>query len=120
MEVGDGFAAVAAIVDDDPVTGIEVLVRCHLSGDEEEVTEQLLVFGGCLLEAWERFDGDNEEVSGGLGIDIFNGEGAVVLIEDFGRDLAGVNFLEEGTGVGGIGHKAVGGMGITYLPRGHP
>lgn len=97
VEVGNGFAAVGPVVDDDAEA---VTVEAFLLGDGAEaghhVAEEFLVFGGGFGDAGDGLFWDKEEVGGGLGTDVAETEAEVVLVDDVGGDLAIGDFLEEG------------------------
>ncbi len=97
MEVGDRFAAVGAVVDDDPEA---VLREAFLLGDEahagEEVAEEVLVGGIGLGETNHRFPGNEQKVDRGLGVDITETQALIVLVNDLTGDLAIGDLLEDG------------------------
>ncbi len=99
MEVGDGFAAIRAVVDDDAETVVEIEFAGQLRGDEEAVSEGGFVMGESFAEAWDGFAGDYEDVNGGLRINVADGDAFVVLVFEGGGDLAGDDFFEERLGV---------------------
>lgn len=68
MEVGDGFAAVWSVVDDESeaVFG-EAFLASNFAGFEEKVAEEFLVGGIGEGDAWDGFFGDEKKVGGGLG-----------------------------------------------------
>ncbi len=96
VEVGDGFAAVGTVVDD----GTESLVPAELGGefgdDRHHVAEEGGVFGSGFADAHNVFFGDEQEMGGGLGIDVLDDDAFVVFVLDGGRDLAVDDFLEDG------------------------
>ena len=138
MEVGDGFAAVGAVVDDEAIAG---LVEFELAGDflggGEEMAEDGVVFGGYGGVAGVVLFGDEEDVDGGLGGNVTEGEDVVVLIDDVGWDLAiddpfedrfghGPSFLpdgqveELGTEVAGTGPDEVDDLVVEALAGAAP
>lgn len=97
MEVRDGLAAVAAMVDDEAVAvGSEAQGLGDAGGGEEEMTEQGLIGGRGLAEAWDGLAWDDEDVAGGLGVDIVEGDQLVVLVHEGGGYFLVADFLEEG------------------------
>ena len=96
MEVGDGFAAVGAVVEDKAEAVIEVEVGGDFGGGEEEVADEGLVGGGGFGEAGDGFFGDDEDVKGGLGVDVAKGVADVVLVDGGAGDFAVNDALEEG------------------------
>lgn len=104
MEVGDGLAAVGAVVDDDAEA---VFLEALLFGDGGDaghhVAEEglVIVFGEGDAGNW--FFGDEEEVGGCLGADVAEAEAEVVFVDDVGGDFAGDDFFEEGAhGMGNV------------------
>lgn len=96
MEVGDGFAGVGAVVDDEAEAAGEVEFFGDDAGGDEEVAELGFVGGRGFADAGYQFFGDNEEVDGGLGLDVVDDDAAVVLVFDLRGDFAVDDFLEEG------------------------
>jgi hypothetical protein len=96
VDVLDGLAAVGAGVDDDAMAVWNVLLSERGSGVEEVAEE----FGGNCGDVGEVLFGDDEEVGWGLGVDVGEGEGVVVLVEGLDRDGALGDFAEEAVGHG--------------------
>ena len=96
MEVGDGFAPVRAVVDHEAETGGKVELLCDEVRDEEEVTEDGFIGGGRLGDARNQFLGDDQQVDGGLRLDVVEDDAKVVFMFDLGGDLAVDDALEEG------------------------
>ena len=95
VEVVDGLAAVGAGVDDEAVAVGEILPAGDFCGGLEEVAEHGGVVMGGVGEGGEVVFGDDEDVRGGLGVDVREGEGAVVFVEAGGGDFSGGDFAEE-------------------------
>ena len=55
VEVGDGFAALGAVVDHHSETFGEIELFCDGSSGQEEVAEEGLVFDGRLANPWDEF-----------------------------------------------------------------
>jgi hypothetical protein len=97
MEVRDRFPGVRPVVEDEAVTRFfQAEVPGDLGGFEEEMAEEGLVFGAGSGDAGDWFAGDDEEMDGGAGMNIMEGDDLFVLVGDFALDLAIGNFLEEG------------------------
>lgn len=109
VEVGDGFAAVGAVVDHDAVTGGEVELTGHRAGGEQEVAKERLVIGRGGADARDDLFRDDEEVRGRLRRDVVKDDAEVVFVLDLGGDFAGNDAFEEG-GHGGGGVAAEGRM----------
>jgi len=95
VEVVDCLAAVGAGVDDEAVAVGEILLAGDLAGCVEEVAE-----GGCVVlrgvgVGGQVVFGDDEDVGGGLGVDVREGEGLLVFVDAGGGDFAGDDFAEE-------------------------
>ncbi len=99
VEVFDGLAAVGAGVDDEAVAFGEVLLAGDLGGDEDQVAEHGGVVGDGVGERGEVVAGDDEDVGGGLGVDVGEGVGGFVLVDGGGGDFTVGDFAEE------AGHK---------------
>ena len=99
VEVVDGLAAVGAGVEHQAVAVGEVLGAGDFAGGVEELAEA----GGIVLcgvgVRGEVVFGDDEDVCGRLGVDVWEGEGVLVLVEAGNGDFAGDDFAEE------AGHK---------------
>lgn len=102
VEVRDRLAAIGAVVDDE-AEAFGGGVDAELGGDgtcgEEEVAEEFLVFGGGFADAGDGLFGNDEDVSGGLRIDVFKGEAELVFVDDIGRDFAVDDLLENAHGL---------------------
>jgi len=100
VEVLDCLATVGAGVDDEAVALGEVLLASDLACRVEEVAEGgFVVLRGVGVGGQVVF-GDDEDVGGGLGIDVREGEGLLVFVDAGGGDFAGDDFAEE------AGHKS--------------
>ena len=95
MEVGNGFAGVRAVVHDEAEALREVELLRDLAGDEEEVAEDGLVGGGGFADAWYQLFGDDEQVDGGLRLDVVEDDAVFVLVLEARGDLAGDDFFED-------------------------
>ena len=97
MEVGDAFAGVGAVVDDEAVAGfVEALLFGDVAGGEEELAEELTVAFAGGADAGDDALRDDEDVDGGLRVDVADGEDLFVVAHDVGGDLAGGDAFEEG------------------------
>lgn len=89
MEVGDGFTAVGAVIDDE---AIATLIEAGLAGDAlgggEKVGKDLVVLGGNGTVTGVMFFGNEEDVGGGLGSEIAKGEDVIVLVKDVGLSFS--------------------------------
>ncbi len=96
MEMRDGLASIAAVVDDQSEAG---LAKPQIPGDfrslEEQGAEQRSVLGSGLIHARNRLLGNDQNVGGGLGMNVAKRQYRVVLIDDVRRDLAGDDAFEK-------------------------
>jgi hypothetical protein len=100
VEMGNRFASVGAVVDDDAEAGAEIELASDETGDEKEMAENILVRGGGLAETGEEIFGNDEEVYGCLRLDVVEDDARSILVEDFGRNFPVDDTLEDG-----FGHK---------------
>ncbi len=96
MEVGHGFAGVRAVVDDQAKTSIEAEFARDLAGGEQEVTEDRGLIGSGLADPRNDGLGNQQEVDGGLRLNVMDHDAVVVLVFDSGRNFAGDDAFEEG------------------------
>ena len=95
MEVVDGLAAVGTGVDDEAVAVGEVLgAGDFTSGVEKSAEDGGIVLCGVGVRG-EVVLGDDEDVRGGLRVDVREGEGVLVFVEAGDGDFAGDDFAEE-------------------------
>lgn len=119
MEVGDGLAGVLALVDHEAVSVFEFeLVGDGFGGVEDmEVVAGVGEFG----EAGDFLAGDDQDVDGGLGLDVAECDDVGVFVDNVGGDFAVDDFGEEGHGVLWFrvfsGFWGYGGFGVTGVLR---
>ena len=93
VQVGHGFAAIGAIVDDEAeAVCVESLAAGDFTDFEHEVSEQRLVSG--LGETRDGLARDEEQVDGCLWGDVPEADALIVFVDDFGGDFAGADFFE--------------------------
>ena len=67
VQVGDGFSAIRAVVDDEAEARLgDALAACDVGGDEEEVSENCGILRGGEGHAWDRLARNDEDVVWGL------------------------------------------------------
>ncbi len=93
--MGDAFASVGAIVDDDAEAFFKASGFSLFAGGEEEVSEEFGVVFIRFSNTNDRFLRDDEQVSRGLGADIVKDDAAVIFENDLGWDLSGDDFFKE-------------------------
>ena len=102
MEVGDGFAAVGAVVDCDPVAAFrDAEVGGNLACSEKEMAKDGLVSGGALADPRNGLFRHDKNVHGCLRRNIAEGTAEIVSVKDVRRDFPIVDFLEKCFHVGG-------------------
>jgi len=96
VEVGDGFAAVGAVVDCDAEAGFgDAELGGEFSGGQEEMAEDGLVIGGGFADARDGLLRDDENMHRCLWGSVPEGAAEIVLVEDVGGDFPFVDFLEK-------------------------
>ena len=97
MKMRNRFPGVRAIVENESKPClIEAELPGDLAGFEQQMTENLVVFRLCLRDAWNGLLGHQQNVRGGLGLDVPKGEHLVVLKNDGGGNFPRDNFLKQG------------------------
>lgn len=95
MEVVDGLSAVAAGVEDGAIAAGEASGAGDFGGGPEQVAEQgLVVFAGGG-HGVDVLAGNDEDVDGGLGMDVGKGVAELVLVDGDGGDGSFDDFAEE-------------------------
>jgi hypothetical protein len=115
VEVGNGFTAVGAVVDDETKAAGEVEFPGENAGGEKEVAEERLVGGDGFANARNGLLRDDQQVNGSLGLDVVQDEAEVVLVFDLGGNFAVDDALEEGLRHGGEFTGENGGNGELSL-----
>ena len=86
VKVGDGFAAIGAIIDNESIAGFfELAQASDLLGGDEEMSEEGMSFGGDSTMAGVMFFWNDKNVNGGLGGEVTEGEDVIILVENIGR-----------------------------------
>ena len=81
VEMGDGFAAVGAVVDGDAEAGFrDSEFGGELSGGEQKVAEKRLVFSAGFADPWDIFFRDDEDVLGCLWRGVTESAAEIVLV----------------------------------------
>ena len=96
VEMRHGFAAVTAIVDDQPIAGVfQPRFLSDLGSFQEEMTEEGGVLGARFRDPGDGLFWNNQQVGGGLGGDIPKSQYPFVLVNDVRGDLTVDNLFEE-------------------------
>ena len=102
VKVGDGFAAIGSIIDDEAITGfVELALASDPLGGDEEMSEEGMILGRDGAVAGVMFFWNNKNVDGGLGGEITEGEDVIILVENIGGEFAVDDAFEDG-----FGHRA--------------
>ena len=112
VQMRHGLAAVAPVVDHEPVAVFEPELLREGGGGEEEVTKDRLVGGRGLADARDELLRDDEHVHRCLRVDVVDGNAVLVFVRQLGRDLAVDDLLEDG-----LGHQKIGNSGNQEEPR---
>ena len=100
--MGDGFAAIGAIIDDEAITGFfELALAGDPLGGDEEMSEEGMILGRAGTVAGVMFFWNDKNVDGCLGGEITKGEDVIILVENIGGEFAVDDPLEDG-----FGHRA--------------
>jgi hypothetical protein len=93
-----GLTAIFACVDHDAIAVGESLLFGDSFDGEQEVSHEGVVLGFGIGEFGDRLLGDDEDVDGGLGVEVAEGEGEVVFVDDIGGDFFANDFAENCVG----------------------
>lgn len=96
MEVGNRFATMRAVVNHDAESGVEFQFAGEITGGEEEVTKEGLIFRRGFADSCDEFLGDDQHVDGGLRLHVVKGDAEIILVCDLCRDLSVDDFLKNG------------------------
>lgn len=109
MEMWHRFASIFPVIDDQAITS---LLKTDQRGDfgcfEQQVSEHGLILAGGFRDARQRLAGDDEDVDGGLWLDVAEGHHDIVFVDDAGRDFAVTDLLEDGFAHGGTWGAGIG------------
>jgi len=102
MKMGDCFPPVRSVIDDQAVTRfVQLELPAHVLCGCEELAENGAVLGRNRSMPSMVFFWDNQDVNGGLGGGIAEGNGMIILIDDVSGHLAIDDALENR-----LGHRA--------------
>lgn len=95
MQVGDGFAAIGAIVDDEaePIF-VESMLARDFSSSEHEVTEESVVIRGGFGDSRDGFARDEQVVDRRLRGNVFETNAVLVFVDDVCGDFFRADFFE--------------------------
>jgi hypothetical protein len=101
VEVEDGLAGAAAVVEDGAVAIEDLALASELRSDELELAKKTLVGDGGVGKGLEMLAGTDKDVRGGLGMDVFEGEDLGVFIDNPGGGFFATDFAEDTV----VGHE---------------
>ncbi len=102
MKVGDGFAAIRAIIDDESIASFFELAQTgNPLGGDKEMSEEGMILGRDGAVAGVMFFWNDKNVDGCLGGEITEGEDVFILVENIGGEFAVDDAFEDG-----FGHRA--------------
>lgn len=113
MEVKDRLSGAGADVEHSAVSLLDVALAGDLGGGEMAAADDFGVGGLGFFQSREMFLGNNEDVGGRLGADVFEGEDVVVFV-DFLRG----NFAAEDAAEKAIGRRVSHGLLSFYRMAG--
>jgi hypothetical protein len=100
VEVEYGLSGAGADVEDGAVSLLDVALAGDVGGGKVAAADDFCVGGLGLFESGKMFFGDDQDVSGGLRVDVFEGEDVVVVVDFFGGNFAAEDAAEEAVGIG--------------------
>ena len=110
MQVGHGFTSIMAVIDyqaEAGIAGTDAQLPGHFPGSEQQLTQQGLILRRGFADAGDHTFGHDQHMDGSLRIDVAEGEGLFVLVDDVCRKLPGDDSLKNcHGGIAVIGHPA--------------
>jgi hypothetical protein len=102
VKVGDGFAAIRTIIDDESIASFfELALTGNPLGGDEEMSEEGVILRRDGAVAGMMFFWNDKNVDGCLGGEITEGEDLIILVENISGEFAVDDPLEDG-----FGHRA--------------
>jgi hypothetical protein len=103
MQVGDSFAAIGAVVDDEAETAFgESLASGDFCGGQEEVSEDFLIGSLGFGDPDDGFARNDEQVDRCLRRDVSKADTEIVLVNDIRRNLPIADFFKKRL----VGHES--------------
>ena len=100
MEVEDGLSGAGADVEDGAVALLDVALAGDVGGGEVAAADEFSVGGIGFFQSGKMLFGDDENVRGGLRVNVFEGEDVVILVNFLGGNFAVDDAAEEAIGLG--------------------
>lgn len=97
MQMRHGFASVSTVIDHYAETLGELELFGDLCSGQEEVPKRRLVTAFRFRDTRNGLFGNDEAMNGGLRVDVVNNDAVFVFVFDVCRNLAGNDFLKEGS-----------------------
>lgn len=98
VEVGDGFASVGAVVDDQSEALIEIELTRDIVCGEEEMAEDRLVLWLRFADSGDESLGDDQHMHRCLRLHVVKSDAVLILMGDFGGNFSIDDFLKNGLG----------------------
>ena len=97
MQVRYGFAGIGAVVEHQAVTTLfQTQFLRDFGGFEHQVAEHFVVVGDCFCNSRNGLLRNNQDVCGGLRLDVAKRDDEVVFVNDLRRYFARDDFFEQG------------------------
>ena len=95
MQVGDGFAGIGAIIEDEAESVFEAELFGDFGGFEEQMSEDGVVGGLGFSDARDGLLRHDEDVDRRLWFDVMEGNDPVILVNNGGRNFARYDFFKQ-------------------------
>ena len=99
VEVVDRLPPVVTRIDDDAISLVELMLASQVCGSSHQVTEQRLMIRNGLRLGCDVFLRDDEQMCGGLGIDIGKTYAELILVKTVRWYLSGKNPTKKTVGM---------------------
>ncbi len=96
VKMGDGLAAMPAVVDHDAKAVIQRQTLGYLAGHKQQVTHEALIVASCFPDAGDWFLGYDKDVCGSLRINVAYREAEIVFVFKIAWYFSVGDFLEQG------------------------
>lgn len=110
MKMPHRLTAVGTGIYDDSIAMVEPLGPGEFCGGGHQIAQQRSIFRRCVGQRCDVNLGNNQQMSGCLGVDVGEGEDAIILEDAPRRDGSGYDSAEETIGTvwdGLLGHAAI-------------
>ena len=95
VQVGNGFTAILAVVDDQAIATVgNAFLAGDLGSNRQKVAQGGSVFDRGFPNTGNGLGGDHQDVGGCLRGDVAEGDAEVVTMDDIGRDLLVADLLK--------------------------